>query len=226
MLWKFSSIPFAQSLGLALGVNPKPKQLGRRSLRLGSLHTKTSNLSAYFLNRVGPDDLKRLHSVLPRCQRQTILYTPRHCPETGNWLTRRGIGYFSLESCLEPRSLRPTQTYWKELAAYAERTSPPSVTISVGSLAQLEYRVDTIEKTVLPAAERGSKTIHAAGNGGKARAVYYREKYEEARRFIWEYHLEHRSMCFTQALRKAARHLDLGESTLKKHIKKRDFPDW
>ncbi|MEI7903376.1 MAG: hypothetical protein WCK89_24310, partial [bacterium] len=93
-------------------------------------------------------------------------------------------------------------------------------------IAKVHTRLDTIEKTVLPDASRGSKTKRSASAGGKARAETYLPQYAEARRLILKYHRENRSMCFTQALRKAAQHLHLSERTLKTHVNKGDFPDW
>jgi len=91
---------------------------------------------------------------------------------------------------------------------------------------QLISRLDTIEKTVLPDAARGSKTKKSASAGGNARAETYLEKYKEARGFIMKYHRKNPAVSFTQALKRASQHVDLGLSTLKKHIKKGDFPDW
>jgi hypothetical protein len=140
---------------------------------------------------------------------------PTHYGKTFERLKRKGIASVALRECL---TLRKDGFHGECPVNCADCLLPADT--------QLESRLDTIEKTVLPDASRGSKTKRSASDGGKVRAAAYREKITEARRFILKYHRENRSMCFTQALRKAAQHLDLGESTLKKHIKKRDFPDW
>jgi hypothetical protein len=142
---------------------------------------------------------------------------PAHHAKAADQLKRRGIVSVALRECL---SIKPDGFHGECPVNCAGCLLPP------GDTAKLESRLDTIEKTVLPDASRGSKTKRSASAGGKARAETYLPQYAEARRFILKYHRENRSMCFTQALRKAAQHLDLGESTLKKYLKKGDFPDW
>ncbi|MCU0858138.1 MAG: hypothetical protein MUC65_07035 [Pontiellaceae bacterium] len=142
---------------------------------------------------------------------------PAHHTKAFDLLKSRGIAAVALRECL---SIKP-DGFHGTCTSTCTGCSLPS-----GDTVKLESRLETIEKTVLPDARRGSKTKNAASEGGKARAELYQPKIEEARQFIRKYHLENRSMCFTQALRKAAQHLDLGESTLKKYLKKGDFPDW
>ena len=140
---------------------------------------------------------------------------PAHHSKAADLLKSRGIASVALRECL---SIKPD-------GFHGECPMNCSACFTTDT-AKLESRLDTVEKTVLPDAKRGSKTKKSASAGGQVRAEAYREKIEEARRFILKYHRENRSMCFTQALRKAAQHLDLGESTLKKYLKKGDFADW
>ena len=140
---------------------------------------------------------------------------PAHHAKAADLLKSRGIASVALRECL---SIKPD-------GFHGECPMNCSACFTTDT-AKLESRFDTVEKTVLPDAKRGSKTKKSASAGGQVRAEAYREKIEEARRFILKYHRENRSMCFTQALRKAAQHLDLGESTLKKYLKKGDFADW
>jgi hypothetical protein len=142
---------------------------------------------------------------------------PAHHAKAADLLKSRGIAAVALRECL---SIKPDGFHGECPVNCAECFQPPA------ELAAVHTRLDSLEQTVLPDAERGEKALSGASAGGHARAEQYQPQYEEARRFILKYHRENRSMCFTQALRKAARHLDLGESTLKKHIKKGDFPDW
>ncbi len=90
----------------------------------------------------------------------------------------------------------------------------------------LDVRFDTIEETVLPSAVRGAATVRFAATGGHARAEQYQPKYEEAKKYILDYHRKNPLVSFNQTRKKAAQHLYLSESTLKNHVKKRDFTDW
>ncbi|MDF7824115.1 hypothetical protein P4B35_08835 [Pontiellaceae bacterium B12227] len=90
----------------------------------------------------------------------------------------------------------------------------------------LESRIDSIVKKALPDASRGSKTKHSASAGGKARAQTFLLKYEEARHYMWTYHRKNPALSFTEVRKRAAQHVSLSESALKKHLKKGDFPDW
>jgi len=141
-----------------------------------------------------------------------ILFATRH-DRSAKLLRERGISSVSLRECLSLTQKGFTGTC-PGACAGCTCTNP------------LENRLETIEKSVLPDATRGSKTRNAASAGGRARAALYKAKYDEARRFIREYHRKYPSACFTQALRRAARHLHLSERTLKTHVKKGDFADW
>lgn len=93
-------------------------------------------------------------------------------------------------------------------------------------LGAINKRFDQIEESVIPNAARGAGTLSSASAGGKARSAKYKPLYQEARRFIREYHQKHPSISFSQARKRAAQHVDLSESALKNHIKKKDFTDW
>jgi hypothetical protein len=93
-------------------------------------------------------------------------------------------------------------------------------------LETINKRFDQIEKSVLPNAARGAGTLSSASAGGKARSAKYKPLYQEARRFIREYHRKHPAISFSQARKRAAQHVDLSESALKNHIRKKDFSDW
>ena len=142
---------------------------------------------------------------------------PAHHTKAADLLKRRGIVSVALRECL---SIKPDGFHGECPVNCAGCLLPPN------DIAKVHTRLDTIEKTVLPDASRGSKTKRSASAGGKARAETYLPQYAEARRLILKYHRENRSMCFTQALRKAAQHLHLSERTLKTHVNKGDFPDW
>jgi hypothetical protein len=142
---------------------------------------------------------------------------PAHHTKAADLLKSRGIASVALRECL---SIKPDGFHGECPVNCAGCLLPPN------DIAEVHTRLDTIEKTVLPNASRGSKTKCSASAGGKARANAYLPQYAEARRFILKYHRENRSMCFTQALRKAAQHLHLSERTLKTHVNKGDFPDW
>jgi hypothetical protein len=142
---------------------------------------------------------------------------PAHHTKASDLLKRRGIVSVALRECL---SIKPDGFHGECPVNCAGCLLPPN------DIAKVHTRLDTIEKTVLPDASRGSKTKRSASAGGKARAETYLPQYAEARRLILKYHRENRSMCFTQALRKAAQHLHLSERTLKTHVNKGDFPDW
>jgi len=143
-----------------------------------------------------------------------VLFPTNHA-KADDLLKSRGIASVALRECL---SIKPDGFHGECPVNCADCFTPDTQ--------KLASRIDTIEKTILPDAERGEKIISGAAAGGKARAQLYQPKIEEARQFILNYHRKNRSMCFTQALRKAAQHIDLGESTLKKYLKKGDFPDW
>lgn len=88
-------------------------------------------------------------------------------------------------------------------------------------------KIDDVAAAVLPEAQRGSKTKQSASAGGKARAATYTEKYDEAREFIQKYHEDNPRVSFSQARKKAADKIDgVTESSLRKHIKKSDYPNW
>lgn len=164
-----------------------------------------------------------LTAVSPINDPQTVgcVLFPSHHSAATELLNGRGISSVILRECL---SLDGTG-FSGECPKTCTHCRPAD--ISTGELKKhLDVRLDALETTVIPSALRGSKTKRSASAGGKARAEMYQPKIEEARQFVIKYHRENRSMCFTQALRKAAQHLDLGESTLKKYLKKGDFADW
>ena len=140
---------------------------------------------------------------------------PAHHTKAADLLKGRGIASVALRECL---SIKPD--------GFHGECPVNCAACFTTDTAKLESRLDTVEKTVLPDAKRGSKTKKSASAGGKARAEAYLPQYEEARSYILDYHRKNRSICFTQALRKAAQHLHLSERALKTRIKKGDFTDW
>lgn len=140
---------------------------------------------------------------------------PTHSSRSMRLLKGRGIASVNLRECL---SLKKDGFHGECPVNCADYLLPAN--------AQLESRIDTIEKTVLPDASRGSKTIKSASAGGRARAKTYQPKYEEARRYMLNYHRKNPSVSFTQVRKKAAQHLPLSESSLKTRFKKADFTDW
>jgi len=140
---------------------------------------------------------------------------PAHHAKAADLLKSRGIASVALRECL---SIKPD--------GFHGECPMNCVACFTTDTAKLVTRFNTFEKTVLPDASRGSKTKRSASAGGQKRAEQYQPKYEEAKKFILEYHQKNPAICFTQALRKAAQHLHLSERTLKTHINKGDFPDW
>jgi hypothetical protein len=143
-----------------------------------------------------------------------ILFPARH-DKAADLLKGRGIASVVLRECL---SIKPDGFHGECPVNCANCLLPAST--------QLETRLDTLEKTVMPDAKRGSKTKSSASAGGKARAKNYEPKFEEARRFMLTYHRKNPAVSFTQVRKKAAQHVSLSEIALKKRIKKGDFDDW
>jgi len=113
--------------------------------------------------------------------------------------------------------------YYAECMAFGRiREVDPALLDAVGYVPESDYA------QMKDDADRGAKTKAAASAGGNARASAsgFLLKYEEARRYMLKYHQDNPKVSFSQARRKAAQHLDLGESTLKKYLKKGDFADW
>jgi|GEM_PF-2022310 len=142
---------------------------------------------------------------------------PAHHTKAADLLKRRGIVSVALRECL---SIKPDGFHGECPVNCAGCLLPPN------DIAEVHTRLDTIEKTVLPNAKRGIKTISAASAGGKARGNLYPPKYEAAKEFIRDYHQKNPAVSFCAARKKAAQHLYLAEITLKKHVNKGDFPDW
>ena len=140
---------------------------------------------------------------------------PSHYSRSIKLLKERGIASVNLRECL---SLRKDGFHGECPVNCADCMLPANT--------QIESRLDTIEQTVLPDASRGSKTINGASSGGKARAKAYQPKYEEARRYMLEYHRKNPVVSFTQVRKKAAQHLTLSETSLKTRLKKGDFSGW
>ncbi len=232
-LWEFCPCLLATYLGGALGLHPKERPLLQHGqiLHIGALHYGTNRYPAYLLKN-GPDSyLESARSMAAAQQGACIFFTPRYCAATDKWSSRRNLGYFTLEQQLFPDSFIPVSSYRVRLQECLEAFTRSPAKFAAGlnpepNLNGIVSRIDTIEKTVLPDASRGSKTRKSASAGGKARAKSFQAKYEEARRFMLDYHRRNPSVSFTQVRCKAARHLTLSESALKNRFKKGDFPDW
>jgi len=140
---------------------------------------------------------------------------PTHRTKAADLLKTRGIASVDLRECL---SQTPS--------GFAGECPVNCASCFLPDTGQLISRLDTIEKTVLPDAARGSKTKKSASAGGKARADGYLEKYEEAKRFILKCHHDNPFISFTEVRRKAAQHASISERALKNHLKKSDFSDW
>lgn len=143
-----------------------------------------------------------------------ILFATRQ-EDSVELLKKRGISSVSLRECI---------SITKKGFVGDCPVSCTACVLPAGS--QVEARIDNIEKKVLPDAERGAKTKQSASAGGKARSARYAPYYRKAKKLLAEYHSKNPDVSYTQAVKRIARHLPISESSIKKHVKKRDFPGW
>ena len=164
-----------------------------------------------------------LTAVSPHTDPQKVgcILFPTHHAVAAELLHSRGIATVPLRECLSLKK----NGFSGECPKPCARCRPADIN-HTELKKHIDVRFDTLEKTVLPSALRGSGTIRSAAAGGKARAAPYLQKYAEAKEFIREYHLKNPAVSFSQARKRAAQHLPLSERALRMHIKKGDFTDW
>lgn len=124
-LWSFCPTALVKELAAGLGLHPATNPMKGEILRLGSLLYRSKRYPAYLVRQGEGGYALQVQAIAGGHKRRCLFFTPRFCPDTADWLTRHGYGYFPLEDLLLPGSLAPSPEYWQTLQACKELLSRP-----------------------------------------------------------------------------------------------------